>query len=275
VLWEVLTGKRLFEGDDAAAVFGLVMQKQVPAPSTIVPGIPAAIDEAALRGLERDPVRRFARARDMAVALENSVDMARASAVGEWVTMLGEQHLQERARLVGDIEAHKKRAVSSVLSQSFERPDGFPTVVEASSAVGRSQRRTKRFIVAGAAVLAVAALVAVTRRGGWRASAGSAVGQAPPVARSDRLEPPLQPEPRSGAIANTADPPEAPPVSATPPPSPTTEKRASGSTSPSAAKSRSNAAQKARAKAAAACDPPFTIDADGFKHFKVECDLDK
>ena len=65
VLWEVLTGERLFEGDDAGAVFGLVMQKQVPAPSTLVPGIPAEFDEAALRGLERDPVRRFARARDM------------------------------------------------------------------------------------------------------------------------------------------------------------------------------------------------------------------
>src|SRR5437868_2524144 len=78
VLWEVLTGERLFEGDDAGAVFGLVMQKQVPAPSTLVPGIPAEFDEAALRGLERDPVRRFARARDMALLLENSVAMARA-----------------------------------------------------------------------------------------------------------------------------------------------------------------------------------------------------
>jgi serine/threonine-protein kinase len=36
VLWEALTGERLFGGDDAATVFGNVMQKKVPAPSTKV-----------------------------------------------------------------------------------------------------------------------------------------------------------------------------------------------------------------------------------------------
>src|SRR5258706_6236206 len=119
VLWEVLTGTRLFEGDDAAAVFGLVMQKQVAPPSSVVPGLPAEIDEAVLRGLERENARRYARARDMALVLENSLDMARASAVGEWVTMLGEEQLRERATLVGNIESHKSRVVTSVFSQSF------------------------------------------------------------------------------------------------------------------------------------------------------------
>ena len=277
VLWEVLTGERLFEGDDAGAVFGLVMQKQVPPPSTLVPGLPSALDEATLRGLERDPARRYARAREMALALENSVEMARASAIGEWVTMLGEPQLNERAHLVDDIVAQKSRAITSVLSQSFERPDGFPTVVEAGSAVGRSQRRAKRFVVAGAAALTVAALsVAVTKKGGWRAAMGSTGGQAPPVAHSDRLDTPLQPDLRSGATtAPPADPLEVPPVVATPPTATAAEKPASSPTSSSAARARSNAAQKARAKAAAACDPPFTIDADGFKHYKVECPLDK
>src|SRR5947207_12595390 len=165
------------------------MKKQVPAPSTLVPGIPAELDEAALRGLERDPVRRFARARDMALLLENSVAMARASAVGEWVTMLGEEQLRERAMLVGNIETHKSRVVTSVLSQSFERPDGFPTVVEAGSGAGRSQRRTKKFVLASAAALAVAALfVAATQRGAWRAAVSAIDGQ-PTALPTEHVEP--------------------------------------------------------------------------------------
>jgi serine/threonine-protein kinase len=281
VLWEVLTGKRLFEGDDAAAVFGLVMQKQVPAPSSLVPGIPAEIDEATLRGLERDPMRRFARARDMAMLLENSVGLARASAVGEWVTMLGEDQLSERARLVGDIEAHKSRVVTSVLSQSFERPDGFPTVVEAGSGHARSQRRTKQFVFAGAAALAVAAVSVLAAKPSLRAALASAMGQPSRVVQPE--PPPPAPE---RSIASTAPviaavpEPDPPAVATPPPPAPplattekASEKRTGVSTSSTGSKANRGAAaaQKAARAKAAACDPPYTIDAEGIKTYKTEC----
>jgi serine/threonine-protein kinase len=271
VLWEGLTGERLFEGDDAAAVFGLVMQKQVPAPSSIVPGLPPEIDEATLRGLERDPARRFARARDMAMVIENSVEMARASAVGEWVTMLGEEQLTQRAQLVGDIEAHKSRVVTSVLSQSFERPDGFPTVVEAGSGQNRAKRRSKRFVIAGAAAVAVAALsVAATKRGSWRNALASAISE-PPVLTP--TEPSADPRPvaPSASIA-VADPPEA----VMPPPAAATtaraipEKKTPASTSSAGSKASRLGAKTPRSKKDE-CDPPYTMDAQGIRIYNPKC----
>jgi len=268
VLWEVLTGQRLFEGDDAAGVFGLVMQKKVPPPSSIVAGLPPELDEVALRGLERDPIRRFARARDMALALENCVAPARSSAVGEWVTMLGEQQLQVRSRVVADIEAHKSRAITSVISQTFERPDGLnPTVVETRPGGHRSQRRTRKFVVAGAALLAAAVLsIMVAKRSGWRATVAAAEAEATAVGRLDSTGPAGTAATRAPVEPDSVAVPTAPPVEPA---------AASPSSAPPAAKPappRTASPQKARAKAAAAaCDPPFTIDADGHKHYKYNC----
>jgi serine/threonine-protein kinase len=272
VLWEVLTGERLFEGDDAGAVFGLVMQKQVPVPSSLVPGVPAEFDEATLRGLERDPARRFARARDMALVLENSVEMARASAVGEWVTMLGEEQLHERAELVGNIEAHKSRVVTSVLSQQFERPEGFPTVVEAGSGGARSQkRRTKRFVVLGAAAVAAAALsIAASRRPTWRAAVAAAFGGQPAVAHTDQPVP--SPDPPVVIVATTTPAPE-PIVAMTAPSEPVDSPAPTSTSGASKATPRPGGGHKPpRAKAAPPnCDPPWTIDAEGFKSYKKDC----
>jgi serine/threonine-protein kinase len=272
VLWEVLTGERLFEGDDAAAVFGLVMQKQVAPPSSVVPGLPAEIDEAVLRGLEREPARRYAHARDMALVLENSIEMARASAVGEWVTMLGEEQLHQRARMVGDIEAHKSRAVTSVISRTFDRPDGLlATVVETGSSGSKGQRRTRKIVAAGVATLAIAALsFAVTRKVGWRNIAAAPIGQAPNVAHAD---PNSDPAGRAvSPIAETADPkPAVAPAPIAPPEAPAPATTSEKVTKSSPARPGAAAAQRARAKAAAACDPPFTIDADGHKHYKLQC----
>jgi serine/threonine-protein kinase len=221
-----------------------------------------------LRGLERDPIRRFSRARDMALALENCVAPARSSAVGEWVTMLGEQQLHDRARVVADIEGQKSRAITSVISQTFERPDGFnPTVVETRPGGPKSQRRTRKIVVAGAVLLAVLTLsFMVAKRSGWRATAASAEAVAPTVGRSDRAA--LAPTAPSRAPAE-------PESVAVPTAQPIEQAAAPPSSAPAAAKGiprRTAAPPKPRHKtAAAACDPPFTIDSDGHKHYKLNC----
>jgi serine/threonine-protein kinase len=200
----------------------------------------------------------------MALVLENSVEMARASAVGDWVTLLGDEQLGERAKLVGDIAAHKSRMVTSVLSQTFERPDGFPTVVEAFSPAARAQRRTKKLVVGAIVAVAAAALsVAAARRGNWRAPPASAIRE-PPKANSQlpEVDPPEPPEPARGESAVPA------PQSAVP------DKRSASAAASSTAKVSRGTSPKPKSKASA-CDPPFTIDGEGFKHYKLECNLDK
>jgi len=67
VLYEILTGKRAFDGENAATIIAAVMER--PAPSLI--GVaPAAFDRVVKRCLEKDPERRWQTAWDLTGALE-------------------------------------------------------------------------------------------------------------------------------------------------------------------------------------------------------------
>jgi serine/threonine protein kinase len=65
-LWEMLVGRRLFAGKDDVETLQNVLQKPVPAPSSIRPEIPAELDRIVLRALERQLDRRYATADEMA-----------------------------------------------------------------------------------------------------------------------------------------------------------------------------------------------------------------
>lgn len=59
VLWECLTGARLFEGDTDPAVLRKVQEGNVPPPSSVVPDLPGSVDAIALRALSRSAADRF------------------------------------------------------------------------------------------------------------------------------------------------------------------------------------------------------------------------
>src|SRR6202035_3729348 len=60
VLWESLTGRRLFHGENEAQVLDRVVKGCDVPPSTHVPGLPTALDDVTMHGLEVDPARLFA-----------------------------------------------------------------------------------------------------------------------------------------------------------------------------------------------------------------------
>jgi serine/threonine-protein kinase len=105
MLWEALAGERLFDGENQGRTVRMILDEPVPPPSTIVVGLPKALDEAVMRGLDRDVSRRWQTARDFAAALERCVPPAPATEVGEWVESLGGPALGYRARRVKDIES--------------------------------------------------------------------------------------------------------------------------------------------------------------------------
>ncbi|WP_437669585.1 protein kinase domain-containing protein [Sorangium sp. So ce131] len=70
VLWELLAGRRLFEGDQISVMHQLLMGK-IPRLSTLVPGIPIALDQIVAKALEREPSRRFGTAQEMCDVIEN------------------------------------------------------------------------------------------------------------------------------------------------------------------------------------------------------------
>jgi serine/threonine protein kinase len=105
VTWEALTGRRLFKGDSEAAMITAVLQGPVFAPSSAAPHVPVAVDNVIMRGLNRDPERRYATAKEMALELERVAGVASPSEVGDWVETLAHEELSKRASRVAQIES--------------------------------------------------------------------------------------------------------------------------------------------------------------------------
>jgi serine/threonine-protein kinase len=70
VLWELLTGRRLFKGESDTATQKLVRTCNVPAPSTLGAGLPADLDAIVLKSLAKNRDDRFSDAGTMRMALE-------------------------------------------------------------------------------------------------------------------------------------------------------------------------------------------------------------
>jgi eukaryotic-like serine/threonine-protein kinase len=69
VLFELLTGRPPFSGDTPLSVAYQHVNSGVPAPSSVMPGIPAAVDQLVLAATSRDPARRPANAGEFARAV--------------------------------------------------------------------------------------------------------------------------------------------------------------------------------------------------------------
>jgi serine/threonine-protein kinase len=112
VLWETLVGERLFGAKDEGAVITRVLTEAVVPPSRAAAkrGESDArelevLDPLILRGLDRNPARRFQTARELATAIQTHVAPASAAAVSEWVERIAGSGLTERAARIVEIES--------------------------------------------------------------------------------------------------------------------------------------------------------------------------
>ena len=73
LLWECLTGRRLFGADSPAKTIEAIRTRYIEPPSVFRPDIPPGLDEIALRAVTRDPRRRYQSATEMAMALDRAI----------------------------------------------------------------------------------------------------------------------------------------------------------------------------------------------------------
>ena len=83
VLYELFTGRRAFEAASLAEWRNKHAREPPTAPSTVTPGLDAAVERAILRCLEKDPARRPRSAAAVAAALPGGDPLAAAVAAGE------------------------------------------------------------------------------------------------------------------------------------------------------------------------------------------------
>jgi len=73
VMWELLTGKRLFDAPEQGEVLERVRSMPIPPPSRSNPEVPPEVDHVVMTALQRDPTKRWQRASDMLAAMGTAV----------------------------------------------------------------------------------------------------------------------------------------------------------------------------------------------------------
>ncbi|MEJ5988599.1 serine/threonine-protein kinase [Ramlibacter sp. PS3R-8] len=76
VLYQLLTDKRPFDGDNDFSIIHQIIGHHPPAPSSINPRLPGALDAVVARALAKSREERFETARDFAVALQAAIRRA-------------------------------------------------------------------------------------------------------------------------------------------------------------------------------------------------------
>ncbi len=266
VLWEALTGERLYTGSGEEIVFQRLIDEDIAPPSRRVTSLPPGFDAVAMRALERDPEQRYATAHDMAVALEAAGAFAPPSEVSAWVMSLAGEALEARQSLIRTIE---RQGPAVPLDPTVDElpPPLRPTEVDLSlSAYGASAIEPAPFARrrASRSSLWLVAIIAAIAAGSF-AGARSALSPKPDA----RSEPPARasfeittPVALSADPVTSAEAPDRAPVavSAAPTPVPPPRPPTSQKIAPSPAKT-----------AVDGCNPPFTIEPSGRKRYKREC----
>ncbi|HZN95231.1 MAG TPA: serine/threonine-protein kinase [Myxococcales bacterium] len=82
VLWEMLTGGRLFDGDSDVAVLRAVQSSAIAPPARVNPEVPEPLSAVVMKALERDPAQRYQTAQELERALAGFV-LAHAKSVDD------------------------------------------------------------------------------------------------------------------------------------------------------------------------------------------------
>jgi serine/threonine-protein kinase len=285
VCWEMLTGKRLYEGDTDTVVFARVMKGDPPAVSSINPEVSADIDGIVRRALARDPGERYDTARAFALELERALGIASAFEVGEWVRSCAGGVIDARAARILEMESSSSMNLSlrdDLLVRKMldgphlaERADLEPTLQDATDggAAGAeadpSGRRTKLssvILIAGvvALVLLLSSVLLLRRTAdptveptstSSNSLAATGVASSPDTALAEASAkvPPVASTPVSEPPADAA--------SAVATVKPTSTK----GTTPRPSTTRTSTPPPGD------CDPPYSINAQGHKTWKKHC----
>ncbi len=119
ILWESLTGRRLFRGENNAATLAKILNDPIPLPSSLWPDL-EPFDALLEKALHRDPDQRFQSADEFMEAAEEVARLnggiASTRAVGALATeLIGAKLDEERARVQEAIESLGQREMGEAL----------------------------------------------------------------------------------------------------------------------------------------------------------------
>ena len=168
VLWEMLSGRRMFDAD-APAVLHRLAHEPIPRLADAMPGVDPELDELVARALDKDPAARFQSANEMRQAIERYLrkggHVVRELEVGEtmataFADVRAELGARIREAMAGLASAPRRTAeLPGLAGACLDARPSSPSLPPAAQDVSRRPRRLLGLIaLGGAAVLGVGAL---------------------------------------------------------------------------------------------------------------------
>ncbi len=181
IMWELLTGQRLFPGKGPGQMLMRMANGPVSSPRRVNPKLTPHVEAIVLKALARSPETRYRSALQFAEALESTVRPASQRVVGEWIATVGRDELAHRAAVRSRIERVDSRSPRSPEDDVSTPPLPFSEDGAAGSVsfvrIGTSRRRSRLARVGAAAAVLVAAFGA-TMAVRWAAASGLPVRSA-------------------------------------------------------------------------------------------------
>jgi serine/threonine-protein kinase len=232
VLWEALTGRRLFDGQSSAELVYRVLEEPIPPCADIRPEVDERLSGAIARATSKRRDDRFVSAEHFARELEECAPLLPPSQVGHFVQRVGGVQLERRRARVAEIEALQLEDVgdmpsgpemasrlthggtveteSLIMAGAGEQTVVDRAVTTSSEPVPRRPKRVYQRIATAIATAALAAFVAIWVSGGSSTPAAEpsrsiADEPIPPSAAKAARAPGLQPGGSSGGAPSHAE----------------------------------------------------------------------
>jgi eukaryotic-like serine/threonine-protein kinase len=199
LLWELLTGVRLFQRATESETMAAILRAEVPPVRERAPHVPPALERIAERALQKDPGARFADALEMHRALERALQSSGAhvgaAEVAQVVASIPPGEAQKALEWVRQRPASDQPQADELRAS----PGAMGATLGATGAERRTPRRT---IAVGAAALLGA--IAIATATALSPGAPTALPESPPPRPEPAAVP--SPEPRGAAPADVATP---------------------------------------------------------------------
>jgi serine/threonine-protein kinase len=268
MMWEALSGNKLWKGLSDATIMNRVLNGQIPAPSSSSGAeIPAELAGICMRALAAERDDRFQSALEMEVALEGYLaDRSHYASARELGRFMTDRFASVRNGVERRIESELNRGDSvqpPPASVTTRAPTPSRTGYTSSSSLHASEPQRSKLWAYALLLIAVGVAILFWSVGSERSSPahepGSAHGVPSPASTEGAA--PLETAAPPAAVASPA---AVPVVSAAP--------AAAGRAGSAAAAPSVRHKQAPRSSAPApSCDPPYYLDARGIKKFKREC----
>ena len=178
VLYEMLTGKVPFDGDNPITIALMHINEPMPSVTAQVPGIPPQLEKIIMKATEKYQSNRYRTADEMIEDLDNIEFITKVMGQKAFVTDLNDAESETAAAQVARREKQTKRNTAGYESRQTERQEyaepalqiqAEPQVETHKSRLTeeKTKKATTAFIIGGGAVILVAAIVALGIVLGW------------------------------------------------------------------------------------------------------------